>query len=219
MCSLAKITSLLSLLKVVVGQLVLPPPAGTAALPIIPNHALLDLSAESRLMTQLRSWGIDIQLDLDVNILGLELLNTRPRRRSRETERGLNLKLDLGLDRIVSGLVNIGLGDKLGINADVRIGSWGQADSATRGERGDSAVSPRVVQRCWMAADPIVDHIYRARFSTTVHSCYTRYWIWRSFRVCLVLLDVRPLQPLVLRPGFISFIYESLTPLERTVSR
>lgn len=145
MCSLVQIISFigLCLLKAVFGQLDLPLPAGAVSLPIIPNHALLDLSAESRLMTQLRSWGISVELDLDINLLGLEIVNTRPRqrrRRSRTTERGLNLKLDLGLDRIGSGLIDVGLGDKLEIKTDVRIGSWGQADSATRGERGDSAV-------------------------------------------------------------------------------
>lgn len=143
MCSLAKILSLVCLFKVVLAQLDVPLPAGAVTLPIIPNHGLLDLSAESRLMTQLRSWGIDIKLDLNLNVLGRELLNTRPRHpqpRSRDTERGLNLKLDLGLGKIGSGLIDIGLGDKLGIKADLRIGSWGQADSATRGERGDSAV-------------------------------------------------------------------------------
>lgn len=143
MCSLAKIISLLGLFKVVVGQLDLPLPAGVVTLPIIPNHALLDLSAESRLITQLRSWGIDIQLDLDLDILGLDLLNTRPRqRRSRDTERGLGLKLDLGLGPIGSGLVDLGLGNKIGITADVKLGSWGEADGAARGERGDSAVRP-----------------------------------------------------------------------------
>lgn len=142
MCSLAEILTLLCLFKVVFAQLV---PTGAVTLPIIPNHGLLDLSAESRLMTQLRAWGIDIKLDLNLNVLGLELLNAnnRPRnaqRRSRDTERGLNLNLDLGLGKIGSGLIDIGLGDKLGIKADLRIGSWGQADNATRGERGDSAV-------------------------------------------------------------------------------
>lgn len=143
MCSLARIISLIGLFRVVFCQLDRPLPAGAVTLPIIANHALLDLSAESRLISQLRSWGIDLRLDLDVNVLGLELLNTRPRqRRSRDTERGLSLKLDLGLDRIGIGSIDFGLGDKIGIKADVRLGSWGQADSATRGERGDSAVRP-----------------------------------------------------------------------------
>lgn len=142
MWSLFRVLVVIGFFRFVVGQLNLPVPAGTVTLPISPNPGLLDLSSESRLFTQLRSWGIDIKLDLNVEILGLDLLKTRPRR-SRDVKRGLNLNLNLdaGLDRIASGLVDVGLG---GLQTTVKIGSWGQADSTTRGERGDSAVCPLV---------------------------------------------------------------------------
>ena len=144
--------ALLSILTVAQAQV---------SLPIISDPSFLTSSAEGTLKSQLSAWNIqigpiDLQLGLASPVLGkssklTKLLGLKRRRPSRlddtleryeresagelreerAEERGLGLKLDLGL------------GDVLGLDLGVQLGSgeWGEADNVARGDRGDTEVS------------------------------------------------------------------------------
>lgn len=128
MCPLTVVLPLVvGLLQVSLAQLVASTGSGQVGLSLSPNTAFLALPGEVQLETQLRAWGVQVNLHVDVDFLGLKLLDTR---RSRDKDaRGLRLGSNAKLDTGV-----------LKLNAEVQVGLWGQAESQARGERGDSAV-------------------------------------------------------------------------------
>lgn len=133
---------------------------GKAGLPVLQNPLFNFRSAENILQSQLRAWGVKINLNLDVDLkldlLGLDILKRGKDERRSRGERGLlglNLGgkgdqgLDLGLDLDLGlGLNNadLDLGAGLGaldVGTTLKAGKWGQADAVAKGERGDTAVS------------------------------------------------------------------------------
>lgn len=131
---------------------------GRAGLPVLQNLLFNLRSAEDILQSQLRAWGVKLNLDLDVDlkldVLGLNLIKRGKDERRSRGERGLlglnlggkgldlGLNLDLGLESESSMDLDLGVGlGALDVGSTLNVGKWGQADSATRGERGDTAVS------------------------------------------------------------------------------
>jgi len=129
---------------------------GKTGLPILQDPSFNLRPAELILQSQLRSWGVNINLDLHVDIkfdlLGLDLLKRGKRSRGERSLLGLNLNLGLDGPSKSDGVgLNLGMGDatKLDLNAGAggmnlvdNVGQgWTQADGNTRGERGGSAVS------------------------------------------------------------------------------
>lgn len=129
---------------------------GKTDLPILQDPTFNLRPAELILQSQLRAYGLNINLGLDVDIkldlLGLDLLKRGKRSRKERSLLGLNLNLGLGGPRKSDKpAIDLGMGDgtKLDLNAGVAginlIANTsgddrGQADNA-RGERGGSAVS------------------------------------------------------------------------------
>ena len=129
---------------------------GKTDLPILQDPAFNLRPAELILQSQLRAYGLNINLHLDVDVkldlLGLDLLKRGKRSRKERSLLGLYLNLGLGGSRKSDKpALDLGMGDETkldidagvaGINlaANVSGDDWGQADNA-RGERGGSAVS------------------------------------------------------------------------------
>jgi hypothetical protein len=137
-------------------------------LPLLPNPTFNLLSAETIVLQQLGSWGINISISLDIpqiasTKLGLDIqprvlpvkeLNQYNRQtRSRSRSRGLSLNLGLGTGGNIGaeGKYRYVFGSVGSLLKDVRdaVGQvvpvmgqqgWGQADDVAKGEQGDQAV-------------------------------------------------------------------------------